>query len=72
MREASNISTTFQNYEFAYKDMDDLNLERDVRSAILADPAHFSHDFPATAQQNAWFNVRIFHDEDIALAWLNE
>ena len=71
-REAPNISTTYQNYKFAYKDMNDLNLQRDVRSAILADPADFSHDFPIMAQQNAWFNVRIFHDEDAALAWLND
>ena len=45
MREAKNISATYEIYNFAYADMDDLGLERSARSAILADPADSSHDF---------------------------
>jgi hypothetical protein len=39
VREAPNISSVYQNYEYAYKDMIDLKLQRDVCSAILADTA---------------------------------
>ena len=71
VREAPNTSANYKNYQYAYQDMDDLGLQRDVRSAILADPADTSHDFVGTVAQNAGFNVRVFHDEGAAIAWLN-
>ncbi len=72
VRSAPNMSNTFQNYEFAYFDMKGLNLQRDVRAVILADPADRTHDFVETTTQNAGYNVRIFYDENAAIAWLNE
>jgi hypothetical protein len=72
VRNAPNVSDVLANYDFAYRDMNGLNLQRDVRSAILADPADRTHDFFETVAKNAGFNVRIFHDENAAIAWLNE
>jgi hypothetical protein len=70
VREAPNVSGTLENYRYAYKDMPELDLRRDVRAAILADPADHSHDFAETVVQNAGYNVRLFHDEEAAIAWL--
>jgi len=72
VREAPNIASVYQNYEYAYKDMIDLKLQRDVRSAILADSADTTHDFLETVVRNAGYNVRVFRSESAAIAWLNE
>ncbi len=72
VRKAPNTSSASQNYGFAYQDMKDMKFQRDVRSAILADPADTTHDFLETAAYNAGYTVRVFHDEDSAIAWLNE
>ncbi|PKO11710.1 MAG: hypothetical protein CVU39_27885 [Chloroflexi bacterium HGW-Chloroflexi-10] len=72
VREAPNISSIYQNYEYAYKDMIDLKLQRDIRSAILADTADATHNFLETVARNAGYDVRVFHDESAAIAWLNE
>ena len=72
VREAPNISSIYQNYEYAYQDMKNLKLQRDIRSAILAKPADTTHDFVETVVRNAGYNVRIFHDKSAAIAWLNE
>lgn len=72
VREAPNISTTYDNYKFAYEEMDKLGLQRAHRSAILINPDDSSHNFVETTLKNSGFNVRIFHDEDAAIAWLNE
>ena len=72
VRGAPNMSTPFQNYGFAYQDMKDMKFQRDVRSAILADLADTTHDFLETAAYNAGYTVRVFHDEDSAIAWLDE
>ena len=71
VREATNALSTLQNYNFAYKDMAEMNLQRDACSAILVGPADKSHDFVGTVTQNAGYNVRIFHDEEAAIAWLD-
>jgi hypothetical protein len=70
VREAANALSTLQNYDFAYKDMAEMNLQRDACSAILVGPADRTHDFVETVTQNAGYNVRIFHDEAAAIAWL--
>ncbi len=72
VRDAPNASSTFENYEFAYKDLADLDVQRDSRAAILAAPSDRSHDFVEMVVQDAGFSVRIFHDEDAAIAWLND
>jgi hypothetical protein len=72
VRYARNVMKISQNYQYAYEDMEDLALQRDARSAILIDPADKTHDFVETVSQNAGYTVRIFHDEDAAISWLNE
>lgn len=72
VRDAPNVLGTLENYDYAYRDMRELDLQRDVRSAILADPADRSHDFVETVAQNAGYNVRVFYDEDTAIAWLKK
>ena len=69
-RSVRNINTVYHNYDFAYKDMVDLELEHDNRAAILVDPADRSHDFVEIVSRNAGYNVRIFVDIDRAVAWL--
>ncbi len=72
VRGAPNISSVYQNYEYAYKDMIDLKLQRDVRSAILVDDADTTHDFLETVVRNAGYNLQVFRSESAAIAWLNE
>lgn len=72
VRGAPNVATVFQNYEYANKGMTSLDLQRDVRSAILVDSGDHSHDFVETVTQNAGYVVRVFDDEAAAIAWLEE
>ena len=72
VRHAPNALSTFENYDFAYKVMPELNLQRDVRAAILAAPADKTHEFVETVAVNAGYGVRVFYDEDAAIVWLVE
>jgi hypothetical protein len=47
-------------------------LERDNRAAILVDPTDRSHDFVEVVSRNAGYNVRVFIEEERAIAWLEE
>lgn len=70
VRGAPNVASVFQNFDFANKDMADLGLQRDVRSAILVGANDHSHDFVETVTQNAGYGVLVFDDEAAAIAWL--
>jgi hypothetical protein len=72
VREARNVETVAGNYEFAYKDMASLKIDRSMRAAILVAPGDDSHDFVATAITNAGYSVRMFTSEAEAVAWLEE
>jgi hypothetical protein len=72
VREAPNASSTFENYEFAYKDLKELDARQDARVAILAAPSDRTHDFVEMVVQNAGYSVKIFHDAETAIAWLLE
>lgn len=72
VRSAQNVSTVLENYLFAYRDSMELNLPRQVRSAILICEKDRSHDFVETTFRNAGYNVRIFTDESSAVKWLEE
>jgi hypothetical protein len=67
-----NIDSVYHNYDFAYKDMVKLELEHDNRAAILVDVTDRSHDFIQIVSRNAGYNVKVFVDEDKAIAWLEE
>jgi len=72
VRTAQNVCTVLENYFFAYRNSMELNLPRDVRSAILVSERDQSHDFVETTLRNAGYNVRIFTDESSAVKWLEE
>lgn len=64
VRDASNALSTLENYDFAYKDMSELKLQRNVCAAIRVGPGDRTHDFVETVTQNAGYNVRVFRDEE--------
>jgi len=70
VRNAPNIESPTANYFFAHEDMSSLQLDKSVRSAILASPDDHSHDFAETVLLNAGYIVRLFRDEAAAIAWL--
>ncbi len=72
VRGVKNISSVHHNYDFAYKDMVNLELDFNNRAAILIDPADRSHDFVEVVSRNAGYNVRVFVDEQKAIEWLEE
>lgn len=72
VRDAFNDLGILGNYNFAYKDMSELNLQRDVRAAILVNPTDNSHDFLETVARNAGYGMRLFRNEEAAIAWLDE
>lgn len=67
-----NIEKPHKTYEYTYKDMDALNLDRAARVAILASPDDTSHNFIETINRNAGYNVRVFTEEDAAITWLEK
>lgn len=72
MREAPSMLSILDNYDYANSAMPEMELQRDVRSAVLAAPTDDSHDFAEVVMQNAGYNMRVFHDESAAVAWLEE
>ena len=72
VRNVKNISNVTDNYNFAHHDVSSLNIEKTGRHAILVSPDDHSHDFIETSMLNAGYNVKIFHDEDQAINWLEE
>ena len=72
LRSAPNLERVTGNYNFAYEDMDNFGFKKGTRSALLVNKKDKSHDFIETAFRNAGFNVRLFCDEDSAVAWLGE
>jgi hypothetical protein len=67
-----NLMSTMDNYDLAYKDMDELKIDRSVKVASLVDPDESTQEFVHNAIRNAGFNLRVFHDEDSAVEWLEE
>lgn len=72
VRSAQNVGTVMEQYTFAYQDSEELNLPKDVRSAILISETDRSHDFVETSFKNVGFDVRIFTDKSSAVKWLEE
>lgn len=70
VRTVRNISSVYHNYDFAYKDMEVLELESDNRAAILVAPTDRTHDFVEVVSRNAGYNVKVFIDEKKAIEWL--
>jgi hypothetical protein len=69
VRGCPNIERPLKTYEYTYKDMDELGLDRTARVAILVSPDDTSHDFIETINRNAGYNVRVFKERKAALDW---
>lgn len=67
-----NVMSIISNYDLAYKDLDALNIDRSMKVASLVDPGESTQEFVHNAIRNAGFNLRVFHDEAAAIAWLDE
>src|SRR5690606_7919961 len=72
VRSVKNVMGTGENYNFTYKSMKAMELQRDVRVATLVGIKDSSHHFLETLARNAGYNMRIFRDEGAALKWLLE
>lgn len=72
VRGMPNMMSVAVNYDLAYKDMDDLQIDRSMKLATLMLPTDNQHDFVNMAIKNAGFNFRVFYDEAEAVAWLEE
>ena len=70
VRGAPNIEPILSNYEFAYRDLEQFEFPKGSQSALLTDPDDRSHDFMETLFLNAGYYVRLFTDEQAAIAWL--
>jgi hypothetical protein len=64
-----NMVSVVANYDLAYKDMDEMNIDRSTKVAALR-LADEGEGFAMTAIKNAGFNLRSFVDEAEAIAWL--
>ncbi len=70
VRRVKNLMGIGENYNFTYKSMKTMNMQRDVRVATLVGLNDSSHHFLETLSRNAGYNVRIFRHEAAALDWL--
>lgn len=70
VRQAINVDSTLDNYEYAYQDMKSSGLRRSARVALLARAGDRSHRFIEVVSRNAGYNVRMFSDKAKALEWL--
>lgn len=72
VRESRNTEGPLENYSFAYDDLGKIAVDRRARTAILVSPGDNSHDFIEVVGRNAGYSVRLFTEEDKAIAWLEE
>lgn len=72
VRQAQHVSSTFDQYQFAYKDMEQMLLDKKSSIAVLARADDQSHNFIETVFRNAGYNCKLFIDEETAINWLSE
>lgn len=70
LRKSRNVQSSLRNYEFGYKEMESAGLNKLGQIALLTDLEDQSHDFIETILKNNGYNVRIFKNEEEAIAWL--
>lgn len=71
VRDARNVSDEIDNYNFASRDLADIELQVNARSAILVTPGDTSHDFIEQVLRRAGYRARIFDNAAAAIAWLD-
>lgn len=70
VRGTTNVASSFQQYLFGYKDMEELGLPRNSKIAVLTDENDRTHDFVETVFINAGYNCHLFREEKAAIEWL--
>lgn len=71
--EARNVETITDNYDFAYRDMQNTpTIDKLARVAVLVSPGDHSHDFVELVSQNAGLSVKFFRDREKAVGHLLE
>lgn len=68
--EARNVDNILNNYQFAYKDMNNELFDRSAKVAFLVHPEDHSHDFITLVLQNSGFIVQLFRKKEEALEFL--
>jgi hypothetical protein len=71
VRGARNVSEVIDNYNFAYRDLAEIDLQANARSAILTSPGDRSHDFVEEVLRKAGYRARMFDNAAAAIAWLH-
>jgi hypothetical protein len=72
LRDAPNVQSVVDNYEFAHTEIAEFGFPKGSRSAFLVQPDDRSHDFITTAFSNAGYATKLFTDEASAMSWLDE
>ncbi|MEJ2395204.1 MAG: hypothetical protein P8Z77_10575 [Candidatus Thiodiazotropha sp.] len=71
LTESLNKDSVFDQYQFAYVDAPAADgFNRFAKVAVLIDPNDHSHDFIETTMRNNGFNIRLFHTQELAMAFL--
>lgn len=68
--EAVNVENLLENYDFAYDDLAQANIDRSACIAMLVNPDDQTHDFVETLLINAGHDVKLFRDRDTAINYL--
>jgi hypothetical protein len=71
LRKARNVDTVSNNYNFAYKDMqEDSLIDVSARVVVVVSPDDHSHDFIETVAKNSGLDVTLFADLEKAVEYL--
>jgi hypothetical protein len=71
VRDAHNVSEAIENYNFACRDLAEIELQVNARSAIVVSPGDTSHNIVEQALKRAGYRARIFDNAAAAVAWLD-
>ena len=72
VRQAPNIQSDVENYNFATEEIADFGFPHNSRSVFLISPGDISHDFITTLFLNAGYRVNSFTEEESAISWLTK
>jgi hypothetical protein len=70
MRHSKHQIDAGQSFLYASKDVKNIGLPKDIRSAILVSGNDHSHDFVEVVAQSVGYSVRVFYSSANALKWL--
>ncbi len=70
VREAYNTLGYGENFHFVNQDMAAMGIRRGTRVATITRRDDKTHKFLETLNHNAGYNMRVFHEEADAVAWL--